>query len=104
MSERVWVLGEAIDLVRCLQADCMRKGYYIAIAGGVLNNGYSNNDLDLVAVPRTPDADERAFKVFMCSQLDVRGNISIGGVTTVLAMSYRDKPIDIAIVNTNKGE
>ena len=98
-SQRIWVLGEAIDLVRLLQDDCMKRGYYVAIAGGVLNKGYSNNDLDLVVVPRTPDEDDQVIKAFLCSQLEIRETTTIGGVTEVLSLSYRGKPVDIAIVN-----
>ena len=47
-----WNLNDALELIRNIQPDCMNSGYYIALAGGVLNGGGSINDLDLVAVPR----------------------------------------------------
>jgi hypothetical protein len=43
----------------------MDSGYYLALAGGVLNTGHSENDLDLVAVPRTLSATpEKLLGVF----------------------------------------
>ena len=39
----------------------MTAGYYLALAGGVLNRGSSSNDLDLVAVPRTESSDPSWF-------------------------------------------
>ena len=72
--ERIWLLGEAIDLVKLIQATSMTQGYYLAIAGGVLNKGYSNNDLDLVAVPRTPNEKKELFKTFIYTQFDIRAS------------------------------
>lgn len=46
-------IDQALLLIRKLQPVVMEAGYYLALAGGVLNNGRSPNDLDLVAVPRT---------------------------------------------------
>lgn len=51
-----WTLATARTFISKLQRPCMESGYYIALAGGVLNRGHSNNDLDLVAVPRHPEA------------------------------------------------
>lgn len=51
-----WTLATARTFIRKLQKPCMESGYYIALAGGVLNRGHSNQDLDLVAVPRYPGA------------------------------------------------
>jgi len=48
-----WEIKEALEFIRTLQPITMAAGYYIALAGRVLNKGYSDNDLDLVAVPRT---------------------------------------------------
>lgn len=54
----MWTLPEALDYIRSMQAAAMRRNYYIALAGGVLNKGFSCNDLDLVFVPRTAAARE----------------------------------------------
>jgi len=47
-----WSLMHALRVIRTIQKPCMEAGYYIALAGGVLNRGFSANDLDLVAVRR----------------------------------------------------
>lgn len=49
-----WTLDDAVTLIRSVQPAVMQAGYYMALAGGVLNKGTSLTDLDLVIVPRTP--------------------------------------------------
>lgn len=46
-----WNLDEALDLVRSVNADMKSLGWFAALAGGVLNTGSSEHDLDLVLVP-----------------------------------------------------
>ncbi len=46
-----WTMDTALCLIRQMQSGCMKHGYYVALAGSVLNNGQSDNDLDLVLVP-----------------------------------------------------
>ncbi len=53
-----WTLEEALDYIRSAQPLAMSSGYYLALAGEVLNPGSSANDLDIVAIPRNrKDAD-----------------------------------------------
>ena len=47
----MWTLDKALQLVRNLQPHLMAVGWFAALAGGVLNKGYSEHDLDLVFVP-----------------------------------------------------
>jgi hypothetical protein len=48
----MWLLDDALLLIRSIRTQCMDEtGYYLALAGGVLNTGQSVRDLDLVAVP-----------------------------------------------------
>jgi hypothetical protein len=47
----LWTLDEALELVRRLQDDTRQFGYHLAIGGGVINNGYSDKDLDLYFLP-----------------------------------------------------
>lgn len=46
-----WTLQDALLYVRGRQADAFRHGYNLSLGGGVLNNGESEHDLDIVAVP-----------------------------------------------------
>jgi len=48
----MWALDNALTFIRSNQPAAMDAGYYLALAGGVLNKGFSTNDLDVVAVPR----------------------------------------------------
>jgi hypothetical protein len=47
----VWTITEALAFIRAIQVDANERGWYLALAGGVLNRGSSEHDLDIVAVP-----------------------------------------------------
>jgi hypothetical protein len=52
-----WTLDLALAFIRERQPNTMAAGYYIALAGGVLNAGSSKTDLDLVVVPMSAKSD-----------------------------------------------
>lgn len=45
-----WTLNEAIDVIRRLQPFAHQYGFSLSLGGGVLNNGSSYKDLDIVAL------------------------------------------------------
>lgn len=51
-----WTLDSALSWIRERQPAVMAAGWYMALAGGVLNNGSSRKDLDLVLMPRTSNS------------------------------------------------
>jgi hypothetical protein len=55
----IWDLSSAVCYVNSLQLKAHQRGWNLAIGGGVVGNGYSENDLDILAVPRdlTPFPD-----------------------------------------------
>lgn len=52
-----WTLDLALSFIRERQPNTMAAGYYLALAGGVLNTGSSKADLDLVVVPMGVKSD-----------------------------------------------
>jgi hypothetical protein len=46
-----WTLENSVELIRLLQPLAHRHGYHLALAGGILNRGFSEKDLDVVALP-----------------------------------------------------
>jgi len=94
-----WTLEGALVLIRELQPNAMKAGYYLALAGGVLNSGASTNDLDLVAVPRTTNGTPLLLIDYLDSILEVSKDPIFKGVTNVLRYRYRDSRIDIALVS-----
>lgn len=46
-----WTLDEALTVIRDLQPRIKALGWHVALAGGVLNVGRSDKDLDLVFLP-----------------------------------------------------
>ena len=47
-----WDLVRAVLYIRGLQRKAHQFGYNLTLGGGVLNNGHSDHDLDIVAIPR----------------------------------------------------
>lgn len=54
----MWTLRSARKLITSLQSEMMLAGWYIALAGGVLNNGKSKHDLDLVLIPMSSERQD----------------------------------------------
>lgn len=46
-----WTLEDALVLIRALQPQCRQFSFHLALGGGVLNNGFSEKDLDLYFLP-----------------------------------------------------
>ncbi len=55
MDNSVWTLETALTTVRAIQPMLKVLGYHVALAGGTLNRGFSEKDLDLVFLPLTND-------------------------------------------------
>jgi hypothetical protein len=50
MKIAAWTLDEALDFVRAHQPTFWALNYHVALGGGVLNNGRSYKDLDLIVM------------------------------------------------------
>lgn len=53
----MWTIDDALALIRKTRLEVFNLGYTLELGGGVLQNGFSDSDLDLVLVPRA-DTDE----------------------------------------------
>lgn len=93
-----WTLDEALELIRSIQPIVMDCGYYIALAGGVLNNGMSKNDLDLVAVPRPFTGSNTDLLRYFGRIFKQIKEPSIKHRLDVYIYEYEDRRIDIAII------
>lgn len=62
----MWTIEEALTQVFLeLQHPANEVHYYLALAGGVLNHGSSNHDLDIIAMPRIVGANpKRLLEIF----------------------------------------
>jgi hypothetical protein len=49
----MWTLARAQALISAAQSTALKCDYNLALGGGVLNNGSSNKDLDILAIPRS---------------------------------------------------
>lgn len=61
----VWILSQALDLIRELQPLMRSMHYHITLGGGVLNEGFSEKDLDLFIIPENGSPSEPR-KVIAC--------------------------------------
>lgn len=55
----MWTLSDALAYIRELQPRAMATGWCVLLGGGVLNQGASAHDLDLLFYPRTASAQRR---------------------------------------------
>lgn len=97
----MWTLADAVLLVRRYQKHAMDRGYYLAIAGNVLNRGSSYNDLDIVAVPRDKNsAPERLVSLFahQAHNWDMLGISAIHN-GNVYKFIYCNKYIDLIVLD-----
>lgn len=79
-----WTLEDALRYIRALQPVAMEAGWCILLGGGVLNKGWSDSDLDLLAYPRVADSSvEDLLEVLPA------GDWSLTPVSSVL--SYRNE-------------
>lgn len=47
----IWTLKEAIEVINMLDAEYETSGWRFGLTGGVLRNGSSRKDLDIIAYP-----------------------------------------------------
>jgi len=94
----MWDLISACELIRLLRPGVMNCGYDIALAGGVLNAGHSDKDLDLVAVPMARSSSKAQLALFLNSSFLVAKihNIHNG---EVYELQHGVKSIDFIVLN-----
>lgn len=85
-----WTLDDALALIRSLQPAAMESGWCLMLAGGVLNNGFSANDLDLLAYPRDRDAVRQRLL-----NLLPEGRWSRSAVSDVFHFAHDGKPVEL---------
>ena len=93
----VWEIEEALELIRKIQPKIMAAGYYLALGGGVVNKGWSDNDLDLVAVPRSENSDIRGLtQAISHSGFYPKGVCEVPNAS-VHSYDYLGKRVDFAV-------
>ncbi len=91
-----WTLDAALEAVRRVQPGAMAAGFYIAVAGGVVNCGYSHKDLDLVAVNR--DATSRAADLVEVLTAEWGNGFTRHDVYGRVHLTWATPPVEITIV------
>lgn len=63
LTPTTWTLNDALLVVRDLQFKALQCGYHLALCGGVLNKGTSDNDLDLAVLPLDRQGNQQKEKL-----------------------------------------
>lgn len=101
-----WTLTEGVELIRAAQPFARHAGYHLGIAGGVLNKGYSNHDLDIVVMPlnsnehaRSLEGLWRAFRILGCSEdfFEVTARYPQEHGRVIYRTTYMGKDIDLFV-------
>ncbi len=106
-----WTLEEALNFIRPIEQQVFDLKYNIALTGGVLKNGRSNHDLDLMCIPANFSQEKESatllnytrFCLWIISHFkDIIESYEIGqwnAITTKLAIYTKDgRKIDWFIV------
>lgn len=94
-------LDFAAKLVSGIQESCMKRGYYIALAGGVINKGWSTNDIDLVAVPMAGESNSEgliSYLTLIMELLREPTKQSRGRCVDIYHFDYKNVKIDLALI------
>jgi hypothetical protein len=65
----MWTLDEVRTLLGNLEKFAEETGWHFALAGGVLREGHSAHDLDLIAYPRTSTNSDRHMLRFLLTRV-----------------------------------
>ncbi len=104
-TNAMWGFKDAIGLIRAVQPLAHLAGYHLALAGGVLNKGESNHDLDIIVMPmnraedgRSLDRVWRAFDFVGVKRLDLlNGWYPIAKGRTIYRGYFEDRQIDFFV-------
>lgn len=104
-ARHVWYFGEAQTLIRELQGVMWPVQWHVAIGGGVLNHGYSNDDLDLYILPlnkhaKSEDATKALGSVLVYTRA-ISGNpryLSMApAIESADVYTYEGKRVDVFV-------
>ncbi len=66
----MWNMEEALLFIRNLQPVVKKYNFHLALAGGVLNNGYSVKDLDIICMGMHNDLPNRTKDMISKFEVD----------------------------------
>lgn len=65
----MWTFEDVRPLLKMLNDSAEETGWHFALAGGVLNEGHSAHDLDIIAYPRTSTKSDRKQLRYLLNRL-----------------------------------
>jgi hypothetical protein len=93
----MWTLEEALELIRSLQDPLARAGYGVGLAGGVLINGKSDHDLDVIVYPLDSTVQNRRDverQLIMCG-LDLKFDLQYVRKMWAKKKSHDQKHVEV---------
>jgi hypothetical protein len=90
----MWRIDDALMLVRKIQPKIRPFSYHVALGGGVLNKGESDEDLDLYFIPFSEQGpDPLALRTYLISVLGTEYNLGGPSVRPAdVNLVYPDEP------------
>lgn len=93
-----WTLAEAVCRLQTLQPQAFDSGFNLSLAGGVLNRGSSDTDLDIVAVPRRPGSEVRQLRlVFEHARFSIVGFEEVHPGVQMIAVCPSGRRVEVLI-------
>lgn len=106
-DEHMWDLESARSFVALIHPKAFESGYNLHIGGGVLLRGYSDNDLDVVAIPRPnkPNPHPRAlFSQMWDLGMKRVKDFQVGNRFVYKWVSQKKKNVDLIVVDLTHPE
>jgi hypothetical protein len=70
-----WSIMTALQLIRNIEPECRKFGYFLGLAGGVLRTGHSENDLDIMVMPLNLNPDPEKVLHDLTGMLEMLADI-----------------------------
>jgi len=100
----MWTLDSAQTLISKLQPKAWEAGWNLCVGGGVLNEGRSNSDLDLVAIPTTKEARNADVRqILIDAYYDLAGESELP-CAKVYAFRSGSRLVDLVVMSCGQNE
>lgn len=96
----MWDIESSLALIRKLQPSAIPVGYNLCLCGGVLDRGFSDSDLDIVAMPGsyTEQREADLINLFLAESYTLRKtNTRHPKLKVIKFINNEGKKIDVII-------
>lgn len=84
----MWTIEEAVDFVRLHKGKALDHGFVLFIGGGVIQNGSSERNLDLVALSRDRDSQVGAIDFIFNGMTRIKESVAGNGRLYIMSDTF----------------